>query len=792
MAARREQQNQKANFMPSPGQLYKSIAIDRFAVGSGETRLVKPVQTGFVLYCKWAKKAVPGFGGKQPFSDVHKNAVDFLGWDLKSDEYNAGVTMSMVLAFFVVIVIAGILFAVPLVPLCGIPDAAGNDSCQNVSVVSFLAKVLSSDFLPYFYLFIPLLAAALLVVRYVQQYPLAAAADEQIKALTYVPEIIGYLTMSMKLVPNLEKAVEFAAEHGRGKIAEDFKKAIWDVQLGVYNTLAEAMDALAYRWGKFSEEFKRSLMMVRASVLEDTEAKRFALLDKTMVELLESVKNKMEQYARDLSQPSVFLFYLGVLLPLILIIILPVGGAFSKQPLARADILIMIYNIVIPAAAFLFARSVIKKRPPTYQSPEIPDDHPDLPKKWKMKIGRGFLDVRFVVFILLAAGIGASVFLSSYGITVGETVLIPKDQSICDVLERDVKKCDYFEPGGALEIKLSASGQTSPERVAAEISLERQKFFAQGGNDVTPYFLIFGCLITITASIGAGLYYRNVYKRKMQEQITQMESEFRDSLYILASRMGENKPVEEALQHTRGFLPNTLIAERIYGKTVENIRVLGLPLEAAIFDSNFGSLKNLNSNIITTSMKLLVDSVQLGVNVGARTLISLSLQLTNSEKVSRLLVILVADITGMMQVTATFIAPVILGITVSLQKVVILTLSNLAQSDLTSNFDFSTISSSSAATGLVNTSAFGQLGNLGKLAPGAEIFQSLVSPGLFLIIVAVYVMEIVIIMTYFNTKIQEDNDTLFKMNLSRALPIAILVFIASVLASNTVVASLTG
>ena len=61
---------------------------------------------------------------------------------------------------------------------------------------------------------------------------------------------------------------------------------------------------------------------------------------------------------------------------------------------------------------------------------------------------------------------------------------------------------------------------------------------------------------------------------------------------------------------------------------------------------------------------------------------------------------------------------------------------------------------------------------------------------MFLIIVAVYVMEIVIIMTYYNTKIQEDNFTLFKINLAKALPIAISVFIASVLLANTVVGTI--
>lgn len=786
----RSSNNQRVDFGASPGQLYKSIAIDRPASGIGETRLVKPILPAFVRYCKWAKKTVPGLAGKQPFSEAHKNAVEFLGLDLSSDEFNAGVAFTIFAGLFAVVLVGLVLLFVPLLPNCNTgtyDEVTGKEICELGTVFSYVGGIVNADFLTYLYLFAPLLIGVFLGVRYVQQYPLSMAQDEKVRALTYVPEIIGYLTMSMKLVPNLEKAVEFAADHGRGKIAEDLKKAIWDTQLGVYNTLAEAMDSLAYRWGKFSEEFKRSLMMVRASMLEDTEAKRFALLDTTMTELLESVKNKMEQYARDLSQPAIFLFYLGVLLPLILIIILPVGSAFSGQPLARPDILILIYNIVIPVAAFLFARNVIKKRPPTYQSQEIPDNHPDLPKKWKMKVGSGFLDVRFVVVLILIAGVGSSFFLSTFGIAFDKTVVFPKDQSACEVLTRDSKntdqKCDYFEPGGTLERQLRAAGETDDQKISEKIALDRQKFFAQSENDVTQYTLIFGMLLTLSIAFAIGLYYRNIYKRKMQEQISQMETEFRDSLYIMASRMGENKPVEEALEHTRNFLPNTLVAERVYGKTVENIRVLGLPLESAIFDSNFGSMKNLNSSIIFTSMKLLVDSVQLGVNVGARTLISLSLQLTNSEKVSRLLVTLVSDITGMMQVTAIFIAPIILGVTVSLQKVVILTLSNVVQSGIgSSGNDFAAI----------DNPVLDQFSFSGGIGPSAEVFGSLVTPGLFLIIVALYVMQIVLIMTYFNTKIQEDNETLFRVNVAKALPVAVIVFIVSVILSNSVVGAIAG
>lgn len=768
----------------SPGKLYQSIAVDRPPLAGATARLEKPQVPRFVGFCKWCYRSFPAFGGTQKnFAPEYKDAIDFLGWELKPQEFTAAISFTLIIGLVLAFILGIFLVAVPFIPNCDSFDEFGEQVCESQTVAVAVAGVIGSDLMAMVYLAIPLLAGIFGAYYYVQRYPLNAAHDEQIKALTYVPEIVGYMTMSMKLVPNLEKAVEFAAQHGRGKIAEDFKKMIWDVQLGVYNSLSEALDALAYRWGKFSDEFKRSLMMVRASVLEDSESKRYSLLDKTMSELLESVKNKMETYARELNQPATFLFYLGVLLPLILIIILPIGSAFSGQPLARADVLIFIYNILIPVGAWFFARSVITKRPPTYESPVIPDSHPELPPKWKMKAGNGLLDVRFVILIVLVAGLGASFYLSTYGIYLDEeTPIIPHDKSMGEVIQNAflVDDPNYFEPGGTFEQRLIAEGESDVGQRRTIMLIEKQKFLADPENDVTSYNFIFGTLITLAGAIALALYYRNIYKRQLQQNVGKMETEFRDSLYILASRMGENKPVEEALEHTRRFLPNTLIAERIYGKTVDNIHILGLPLESALFDRNYGALKNLSSNIIVSSMKLLVDSVQLGVNVGARTLISLSLQLTNAEKVSRLLITLVQDITSTMQTTAIFIAPVILGVTTSLQKVVIQTLLNIAQDTTTQSPSFSGINNPGLA---VNFQTL--------LEPTKRVVDSLVSPGMFIWIVAIYVVEIVFIMTYFNTKIQEDNETAFRINFAKALPVAIIVFIISVFLSNTIVGVLT-
>ena len=756
----------KARVELTPGDFYRGITIESENFGDGEGKLVKRELHPFVRFCRSIHKRFKGLGKGAKFATEHQEAVEFLGWDLKAPEFAA--TSKFML---IVLVVIGVLVSVGifLSPLRTLVE--GLVPMKELIIVYIMA---------------PFVMVALVVVAYIQNYPISAAKSEQTKALTYVPEIVGYMIMSMKLVPNLEKAVEFSAEHGTGKIANDFKKIMWDTNIGVYATLSEALDALAYRWGKYSDEFKHALMMIRASVLENTEAKRYQILDKTMTTILESIRDKMGTYARELNEPSILLFYLGVLLPLILIIVLPVGSAFSGQAMASTWVLVSIYNIIIPVITFVFARHVLSTRPHTSESALIPDDYPGLPPKNKARIGNMLVDIRMLVVLVILVGVGGSYLLSVEGIppkfmtAPGTSQILPADKQIAQIYdEANIKDMSHFEDDGPYELELKR--RYGDENGRKQFEAERTDFFINPKNDATPYNLIFGGLLTISFCVFIYLHFTNIYKRKAQLVIEKMESEFKDSLYILASRMGENKPVEEALKHTRDFLPGFEISKRVFARTIENIELLGMPLEQSVFDANYGSLRNLPSRMITTGMRILVDSVNLGVNVAARTLISLSLQLRNNEKVNRELKAMISDTTGMMRTMSIFIAPIVLGVTTALQKVVMLTMNAIQKNN---------IGSTVQALGDAGTSIPGGV-SLGGLKDSASMFTGgaadIVAPWQFLIIVATYVLQLVFIMVYFSSKIEEDNDVLFRLNLAKALPIATTVFLVSVMASSAVV-----
>ena len=47
-------------------------------------------------------------------------------------------------------------------------------------------------------------------------------------------------------------------------------------------------------------------------------------------------------------------------------------------------------------------------------------------------------------------------------------------------------------------------------------------------------------------------------------------------------------------------------------------------------------------------------------------------------------------------------------------------------------------------------------------------------------------------MTYFTTKIEEDNNLLLKLNIARYFPVSIIVFVIAVIASNLLIGSFLG
>lgn len=617
--------------------------------------------------------------------EEYSAALAFLDWNLKPREVNAATLLATTLC------------------LCAVIPAFG----FVLYSYFFLGQLTLQTVM---YAGLGCVIAPILAAWYFQSYIIRAAEAERMSSITHIPEIVNYLVMSMKLSPNLERAVEFASTHGRGKIAEELKNIVWGTHVGAYLTIEEGLDKLAYKWGKYSEEFKHALMLIRSSVIESDEAARSVILDKAVTDTLDSIRDNMDKYAIKMRQPSIYLYYVGVLLPLMLIVMLPIGSIMARLPLGQTWIMILLYNVGIPIGAVFFATTILQNRPPSYIPPKIPDDFPGLPRPGMMKLGSA--EIPAVLPALLAA---AAIFIGFYM---------------------------FVEP---------AMNPLPPAYAAQALAAH------------FPFFTIAGAATAFCVFLAIWFYGTACARRKVQLEVVQMEKEFQDSIYVVASRLGENRPLEEAITYSASFLAGTKIA-KVYQHAADNITNLGMTAEAAFFDPAYGALKNVPSEQIRGSIRIVIDSIQLGVQQAARALVSMSLQLRDSQKVKDKIASLLEEITSMMKSIAFLIAPLVLGITTALQKIVISALKSVGSTTAAGTTAPQTLGSGTMM------SSFGDPTMLNQI-PDASTF---------LLILAAFVVEITLILIYFTSKIEEgDNSLAFRINAARSLPIAIVLFFAS-------------
>ena len=163
----------------TPGDIYSGISFTPLEFeGTAEKKLVKREVPVFVRYCKRLHKIAPTLGKNATFKPEYQGAIDFLGWELSAEEFSAAINLSFIFSMLVLIAVA---FIIDLV-LGGI-----------------IRGFLGNEMLAMAYMYLPFLAASIAFTNWIQKYPLSAAKVEQTRALTYVPEIMGYMIMSMKL-----------------------------------------------------------------------------------------------------------------------------------------------------------------------------------------------------------------------------------------------------------------------------------------------------------------------------------------------------------------------------------------------------------------------------------------------------------------------------------------------------------------------------------------------------------------------------------------------------------------
>jgi len=581
-----------------------------------------------------------------------------------------------------------------------------------VIVVSALF-LLSSGSFSLVSLVVPLLLILilLLLIKPLSRIPVYMARKWRLQAGNQMVLCVLYIVMYMRHTSNLEHALKFASEHVGNPLALDLRKIFWDIEIGKYSTLKESLDSYLITWRDYNLEFVEAMHLIEGSLYEQNEDRRISLLEKSLDVMLNGTYDKMMHYAQDLKNPITMIHMLGVILPILGLVILPlVGSLMGGSGLTKIIVLFLIYNILLPVVVYVFGTNVLSKRPTGYNETNILNQNPELKKYENIIINFGKSEIKINPFWI---GLFIFVIIAFIGFIPLLMHAANVDFNFLGTMFLDYKNGSGFECSSGDEC-------FGPFGVGAVfLSL----FFPLG------------------LALGMGTYYKIKSNRfvKIREETKKLEQEFSGGLFQLGNRVGDGIPIEVAFFDVASTMGDTPTGT-FFSIVSNNISQMGMSVKDAIFGER-GAIWYYPSSLIESSMKVLLQSAKKGPDVVAKALTSISSYISNIHRVNERLKDLLSEVISSMKSQISFLTPVIAGIVVGIGAMIVTILGRLTSE-------------------LVNAPTTGDEAFSGSLGGLAGLFEiTSIIPSYYLqLIIGLYVIQIAFILTILANGIENGSD----------------------------------
>ena len=574
------------------------------------------------------------------------------------------------------------------------------------------------------------LVTALFVFYYAYTMPRRLAHEWRLKASSQMVPAVLYTVVFMKHTSNLERAIAFASEHLEGPLAMDFRKIFYDISIGKFPTIKQSLDHYLETWRDHAPEFIEAFHLIESSLFEPTEERRVQILEKSLTVILDGIYEKMLKYSREIRSPLTNVYMLGIVLPTLGLALLPLASTLLGGIIQWQHVLI-IFNVLIPFFVFYLASEALIKRPGGHGEASVLELNPDYPKFKSKKpfyiaalICAPLLLISLIPFILQidfltnAIGISQDFTLGQFGIEFFENT------KLFNFITRDGITTGPYGPGAVL--------------------------------------------LSLFIPLSIGLFFIISYRLKTRDLVKardntkELEEEFTNSLFQLGNRLGDGTPAEIAFgkvaESTQGQKTHDF-----FSIVNNNIQNLGMSLERAIFDKKRGAITYYPSPLISTSMKILVESVKKGLSAAARSLMSISEYVKNIQKINQRLKDLLAEVVSDMRSNMTFLAPLLAGIVVGLSTMITTILIKLEE---------------------IQAGVGGAEAGLGALGNITDIFSvtGMIPPYFIQLSIGIYIIEIAFILTHALVTVDSGRDILKeKSELSKNLQRSTILYLATAL-----------
>jgi hypothetical protein len=569
------------------------------------------------------------------------------------------------------------------------------------SLLSYV--LLQSTFFIFFFFII-----GITLIKPLGNLPSYIANSWRLKASNQMVLCIFYVVTYMRHTSNIENALEFAADHLATPLSLDLKKVLWDVETEKYESIKESLEIYLQTWKKWNFEFIESFHLIESSLYEGSESRRLNSLDKSLDVILSETYEKMLHYAHNLQSPITMLHMLGIILPILGLVILPMVVSFMEG--VRWYHIAALYNVALPVSVYYLGKNILSRRPTGYGQTDISEENPGL-KKYKNVI------LKLTNFEFLINPIFFSIFIGVLFLIIGLSPVVMYSIGLTDF-------------GFGAEDLTSECGR--------KFCMLGYRESSTTGEVIGPYGLgasVLSLSITMAFGLSIGIFYRLRSKNviKIRERSKKLELEFASALFQLGNRLGDGLPAEIAFGKVADVMEGT-ISGSFFKLVSRNIRRLGMSVKKAVFDPTHGALVTFPSNLIESSMKVLIQSIKKGPMIAAEALTNVSRYIKEIHSVNERLKDLMADIISSMNSQIKFLTPAIAGIVIGITSMVTSILGKLG-------------------TQLQDVATGGQAGLTGLFSDGIPTYY-------FQIIVGLYVVQITYILTILVNGIENGSDKL--------------------------------
>jgi hypothetical protein len=226
---------------------------------------------------------------------------------------------------------------------------------------------------------IVLIAFGAYALYYFITYPQHLMATRKSRAATEIILSILYIVIYMKNISNLEAAVRFAADNLEGPLGTDYRKMLWDISVKKYKNLQEALDNYLQQWKKYNEAFVDSIYLIETSLVQISEDRRVNMLDQALKRILDGTYEIMVHYVNGLRTPVSAVFMMGITLPIMGLVMLPLIGSFLAN-IITSPTLFVFYDMILPLIVIIIIQQILSTRPAAFPQLDL-SNHPLVPPK---------------------------------------------------------------------------------------------------------------------------------------------------------------------------------------------------------------------------------------------------------------------------------------------------------------------------------------------------------------------------------------------------------------------------